>query len=514
MTSRLANPLILIILGLIGTASQSTNAVTKFYEGESTVHSIAVQQPAEKVETPSFVFATSIETKEPQITIFKTQVWYSSKKAFEVDLMPPADISCFNQKSPDNAEQEDCVMVSALTARGFNFDSGSLVLKDASYNFKGTDSRYFDETKQSQYLEAAKTNPVLPLENVKMTVEVIDKSSYFLYGVSSGFGLFRWETGNTGNYAEISLEGMMTAGTGSVDRFFKDIKVIPNSKWALISFYGWRSTAVVDFITMEIITKMVDSGSGQFAVLQKDPSLSYFAKAGGTNIQLMRYSDGTEEKSFKVFYFLTAIEAVYQSHMIFVAEDTIIKVYNLDDQNPTALYSYDTTEGVYSLKLDHKAGVVLVGGSTVGQYISINEPLVTECHPNCEGGCTKGFSPSHCSNCAVSTEPVGGTCSLKTVGEIEGGNLDYANAQWSKPTVEPKAPAAEDKTFIEKLTGEYRNMLIIVIGLLGVCAICCCAKWLCSSKEANKVAPSMEMKKHRRGNNSGIFDKSFNNGRE
>lgn len=457
-------------------ALQVTSTPTKFYEGESTVHSIALQKASEVPETPSFVFATSGATKEENITIFKTQVWYTTQKAFELDLMPPARLACFNNKSPSNADQEDCLVASALTTRGFNIDTGSLLLKDVQYNFKGSDSRYYDEEKISQNVIASQSTVILPLENVDMALDVIDSSSYFLCGISSGFGLFRWEAGSTEMYAEVNLDDIMTAGTGIVDRFFKDIKVIQNSKWVLISFYGWRTTAVVDFVDMKIQTKMADSGSGEFAVLNKDPSLGYFAKADGSKVQLMKYADGTEVKSFKTYYFITTIEAVHQSHLVFVAEDTLLKVYNLDDEEPAAKYEYDTTEGIYALKFDYMAGVILVGGSKVGQYISINDPTTAECHPNCDGGCTKGFSPSHCSSCSVLSESKEGSCSLKNIKEVEGGNVDYPNVQWSKPTVDTKEAGSTDESFFQKLTGEYRNMLIIVIGLLGVCAICCCAK--------------------------------------
>lgn len=513
-------PKVIILASLITITTQLKSTITKYYEGLSTVHSISLLPQNQLKEKPTFIYTTSLTKRETNYTSFTTQVWVSSSSSakVEIELLPPAKLACYHLADPNNDKRDQCLLAAALTVKGLEISSNQPKFTKNSYNYKESDKRYYDEGMISKYKESAVNGPLRPLENVEMRIDVVDKTSYFLAGISTDFGLFRFESGKNETYSALNLDQLMTKETSVESRFFKDIKVIQTTRWALISLFGWKDTALIDFVDMKIERKMENSGSGKFAIFNKEPSKGYFAKATSNSLKMMKYSDGSLVKEFTLFYFISAIEAIQESHLIFVGEDTILKVYNLDLDEPTVFYEYDTTEGIYELKFDIYSGHIIIGGSLIGQYISIDEPSLAECHPNCDGGCSKGFSPGHCTSCSATSELKNEICVFKTQENLSGGGLDYAKLEWSKPSEEAKVE--EEKSLMDKAMGEYRNVVIIVGGLLIVICLCCCVKSCCGGDEGerrnNSVQDSREMMRQgemQSVDKSKMFDESWDRGR-
>lgn len=79
---------------------------------------------------------------------------------------------------------------------------------------------------------------------------------------------------------------------------------------------------------------------------------------------------------------------------------------------------------------------------TPGTNISSLElaaPLVTECHPNCNGGCTVAYSAANCTSCSADSElkDGGAVCLRKAIiNPAEGKVEDFSKITWSEDNVQ------------------------------------------------------------------------------
>jgi hypothetical protein len=220
-------------------------------------------------------------------------------------------------------------------------------------------------------------------------------------GVSTSFGLHRWKIGEITQFGHVELKSSF----GDQDKFIRDISVIKKSPYALLTAIGYKGLVQVDYTQMTIKNTHGNVMSGMIAPLEADMSQTRVALGSNNKIVVVNYSTGAEITSATKYYFISAIECIVQSDLILVAEDTFVRIYDASTSMANSVYSYEFAEGISSIAYNYLASEILVSGYKFASKISVTSPALSECHPNCNGGCTVAFSPSTCSTCqAPATE--------------------------------------------------------------------------------------------------------------
>ena len=122
-----------------------------------------------------------------------------------------------------------------------------------------------------------------------------------------------------------------------------------------------------------------------------------------------------------------------------------------------------------------------------------------ECHPLCSGGCSKGFSPSACTSCAIGSTSVSGMCQQDAPSLPDKSQGDFSATSWSAEDTDPFTSDSVTEEASQGFFDKVKNFMEkhwkwIAIGL-GAIVILWVLKCMCCSskkdeKNQNKVAPA------------------------
>jgi hypothetical protein len=109
----------------------------------------------------------------------------------------------------------------------------------------------------------------------------------------------------------------------------------------------------------------------------------------------------------------------------------------------TPIYIYDTNQPSLSIAHSLSTGKIFFAGTRLGNEYTIESPTEDGlCHPNCDGGCSIAFSPSHCDSCSSASELSNGMCVLLSPSLPPTGEQDVGPEAWSESDVK-KAEESE-----------------------------------------------------------------------
>jgi hypothetical protein len=160
---------------------------------------------------------------------------------FDTEIEHIVDFDCFESS-------EACVVVGNLQAKIITQDESSFNVADDTYSFNGDD---------------------VPNSLIWMRTKAVRDSTYFLVGVSTGFGIHRWNIGITDKFGHAELK----ANFGGNDKFIRDIAIVPKSPFALITAIGFDGLVQLDFTQMSIKNSHSGVTSGMISPLELDPSM-------------------------------------------------------------------------------------------------------------------------------------------------------------------------------------------------------------------------------------------------
>lgn len=347
--------------------------------------------------------------------------------------------------------------------------SGNLVIQMMNKTATG----FSLEKDQFVFLKEFKADPKV----YSMEIEPIHTTVYFLSFITSHFGVLRYKHGTFDKFGLVE-----TIEDFKNDRFARGLLAIQGSAIGLASVHQVDKIFSFD---MTLMTKIAvhELAGGKLKELTLDRSAHFVAKGGDETLSVFKYSDGVEAVSLNVFYFISDIETIFQSNFIITAEDNILKFYTFDGTSVLVeTLTHNLVQTIYAVEYDIKTSQVFAGGLELGKVLEINTPSAAECHPSCQGGCSKGFSPSACTSCAAGTTDQSGTCLQDTPTLPDKDQAGYASTAWSEE--DTGLFTSVSPTILETaIAFATKYWMYFAIGFGALCLLCIMSKLCCSGKK-------------------------------
>ena len=311
---------------------------------------------------------------------------------------------------------------------------------------------------------------------ISAKIGIIEDADYFLTSSLSRYGLARWKFGKTDSYASVNFTGI----SESLDTY--DLLIIPSSPWAIVSYSGYNSLAVANFVTMTDF-KRVTVNAGLLAPLTSDLSKGYIVNAVESSLIKINYYEGTIKGDLKSPSFIISMKNVPGSDWVVAVGFRVLMVFDLTGDTFSAWtqrYYESTGVSVSGLWLDQTVGTLLNFG--LGFINTVAETDQGLCHPSCTA-CTKWLVSGFCSACTTQATLSGTKCTLNAVTAPPGGAIVYPTAPWSEDNNKPAPPSGFN------IKDYYLYFIIGGAGILGICCLYCLIKMCCGDKEEknNKV---------------------------
>jgi hypothetical protein len=263
--------------------------------------------------------------------------------------------------------------------------------------------------------------------------------------------------------------------------------VVPNSKFALLSYTGLKMIILSEFVTMKEIRK-ITATAGLLAPLTSDQSKAFFVSAYESTIEKLTYLDNTKLEKTVLDYAIKSVRNVQWTDFIIAATWQQVYVVSCSGSGMTYPvnsypYYYSLSNMINAMSFRQSTGQVLLSG--YGFVNTLQDTSSVFCHPFCQGGCSKMLSESMCTSCSSTTTISNGACTQASsnIKAPPGGTLVPSEASWSEDTVKK-----EEKKF--NIKDYFIYILIGAGGLLGICCIFCICKMCCGDSEdqgKNKV---------------------------
>lgn len=308
----------------------------------------------------------------------------------------------------------------------------------------------------------------------------IEGSDYFLTSSLSKYGLIRWKYGQTSVYSQIKYSDISQVSDTL------SLMVVPNSKFALLSYTGLKMIILSEFVTMKEIRK-ITATAGLLAPLTSDQSKAFFVSAYESTIEKLTYLDNTKLEKTVLDYAIKSVRNVQWTDFIIAATWQQVYVVSCSGSGMTYPvnsypYYYSLSNMINSMSFRQSTGQVLLSG--YGFVNTLQDTSSVFCHPFCQG-CSKMLSESMCTSCSSTTTISNGACTQasSSIKAPPGGTLVPSEASWSEDTVKK-----EEKKF--NIKDYFIYILIGAGGLLGICCIFCICKMCCGDSEdqgKNKV---------------------------
>ena len=276
---------------------------------------------------------------------------------------------------------------------------------------------------------------------VDMQVEALDGTSYFTVGVTTSTGIMRWNLAETEKFAKFTPNG--TGIYTETTRFIRDIQYFNNTEQAAVSVFDAKGLTIFSVTKMTELTFFKDLTSGLLAYLSLDPSATLLGKAGGIDLDIINYSDGSITKGTKTDFFISGLKTVFESTYLMVSSFTTMAIYDGSAADfSVALIKHDTGQSSMGIGVSLFTGKITVVGTKLALELTLSSPSAQECHPNCDGACSIAASPSQCTSCIAGTELKDGICKKTSPLVPPGDPANLADDNWSEAT-EEKSKAAQ-----------------------------------------------------------------------
>lgn len=369
-------------------------------------------------------------------------------KTTAIQLKNATDLAC-------STSQKKCIVSTDFVFKEFTLDESAGLLKH---------SKTYKVREQTKF-------------RIYSKVVFIEGSQYFLGSSLSKYGVNRFKLGTDDRFTQLKFPGI------SETMECIDILVYPKSKYALVSFSGFKKICLIDFVAMNEV-RMIPGEAGFLAPLSQDLSQGYFVSARENNITKYKLTDGTMVGSIMIDYIVTGMKNVENTDLVIVATWEQVFVYNFAGTNTTA---WAASPYYYEMLGKQMTGGVLWNQAEATMYFSgyghitsLTGVSASFCHPFCNG-CSMMLSEYKCNACTAPATMDGSVCKLPSSSEQiktpPGGVINYQSAQWSEENMKPEAA----KGF--NIKDYYLYIIIGAGGLVGICCIFCICKMCCKKEE-------------------------------
>ena len=343
-----------------------------------------------------------------------------------------------------------------------------IVGTDFVFNTVAIDASGNNITRTMIYLVRSQT-----LFRIHSRIAFIEGTDYFLTASLSKFGVNRWRIGHNESFSQLKIQGL----GGSLE--IADILIVDRSNYALISFSGYSSITLIDFVAMTE-TRTIKGTAGQLALLTADPSQAFFMSASEKRLTKYSYLDGTAVGSLEIDYIVTGMKNVKHTDFVIVATWEQVFVYSFSGSD-TAVWA--ASPYYYYMAGKQMPGGVRFSQSTATMYFaglghvsSLTDTVSSYCHPNCNG-CSLMLSEYKCSACKSTATSDNGACKSSSIKDPPGGVVNFENAKWSDDNMKP----APSKKF--NIKDYYLYIIIGAGGLVALCCIYCICRMCCKKNE-------------------------------
>ena len=393
-----------------------------------------------------------------RVVYLKDQTLVYGTKTTSTDMKNATDLAC-------STSSNKCLVAVDFVFKEFTLDPSSGELKF---------SKKYQVREQSNL-------------RIYSKIAFVEGSQYFLTSSLSKYGVNRFKLGDDSGFAQIKYT--------SISDFLEctDILVIPNSKYALISYVGYNKISLIDFISMSEV-RWIAGHAGFLAPLTADISEGYFVSASEKYITKYKLTDGTKVDTITIDYIITGVKNVNNTDFVIVATWEQVYVYNFAGSSTAA---WQTSPYFYELLNKQMTGGVkwnqpeaMMYFSGLGHITSLTGTEGTFCHPYC-AGCSLILSEYKCTACSSTTTMAESHCTLPAdqIKLPPGGKIDYGAAAW----IENNSKTGTVGGF--NIKDYYLYIIIGAGGLVGLCCIFCICKMCCKKKDTqnkNQVRPQQK----------------------